>query len=147
MRRTALALLVVSMLVATTPSLAAGKPVDPLVKKVNSVRERHDLPALRHSPSLSRSSGRFASHLMRTNQFAHASSIWASSRFSRLAEIIAYHSGTRAQRSRTVRRWMHSPGHRSAILDPRVTWVGAGRAVGRLWGRKRTIWAVQFGRL
>lgn len=148
MRRTALALLAaISLATAMAPSAAASHKIDPLVEKLSSVRAQHGLPGLRQSPSLSRSARRFASHLMATDQFTHAPQIQASRRFDRLGEIIAFHNGRRARRSRTVRNWMASPGHRSVILDPSLRWVGAGRAVGHLWGAKRTIWVVQLGRL
>ena len=123
---------------------AAAPPA--VVNKVNRVRRRNGLRRLRLSPSLTRSSRRFARHLMRTDRFGHARRIRANPRFRRVGEVLAMHGGWRPRASKTIRAWMHSPTHRHVLLSRSYRRVGAGRAVGRFGGRRATIWVMQVGR-
>ena len=143
--RAAVAVLLVAGAVAALPPPApAATPV--VVKKINKVRRAHGLPALRYSPSLARSSRRFARHLMRVDRFAHARRVLAGGHFWRLGECLGRQLGWRLRPSRVVRGWLRSPRHRAIVLSRRFNRVGAGRARGLLWGRPSTIWVAQFGR-
>jgi uncharacterized protein YkwD len=135
---------VLVVLVAAPVSASAGTP--PMIRKINKARQAHGLPALRYSPSLGRSSRRFARHLMRTNSFGHARHIRASRRFHRLGECLGRQSGFRLRRSMMVRGWLGSPSHRAILLSREFNRVGASPARGRFGGQRSTIWVAQFGR-
>ena len=146
-RASGLRLVLVSCLVLAVAAPAAAVPREPrMVAKINAARERHGLPPLRPSRSLTRSARAYAAHLMRIDWFGHADRIRASPRFRMLGEVLAWHSDRRPRRSGTVRRWLASPGHRKLILKRAFRWIGAGRAVGRFGGGPATIWVVQLGR-
>jgi uncharacterized protein YkwD len=132
-----------ALLVAAAP--AAGSEL--MVQKVNEARRAHGLPSLRYSPSLSRTSARFARHQVVTDRFGHASRIWASSRFTRLGELLALQRGWRIRRSSAVRMWLRSSGHRAYLLGRHFRYAGAGRARGRMGTRMVTVWVVQLGSL
>jgi uncharacterized protein YkwD len=116
-----------------------------MVAKVNQVRASHGLPPVRASRSLNRSSGRYARKLMARDVMQHARRIQASSRFQRLGEVIGIHRGWRARRSRMLRGWLRSPGHRFVLLNPSLRYIGVGKARGRFGRRLATIWVVQMG--
>jgi uncharacterized protein YkwD len=144
MPRTRVVLVVLLVFTIAAPaSASAGTPA--MVKKINNARRAHGLPGLRYSPSLGRSSKRFARHLMRIDSFSHASRIRASGRFSQLGECLGRSSGFRLRRSVMVRLWLRSPTHRAILLSRAFNRVGASPARGRLWGRRATIWVAQFG--
>jgi uncharacterized protein YkwD len=134
----------VVLLVAVPASASAGTP--PMIRKINKARHAYGLPALRYSPSLGRSSGRFARRLISTGRFGHAPRIWASRRFRRVGECLGMQSGFRLRRSKMVRAWLNSPTHRAILLSRAFNRVGASPARGRFWGRRKTIWVAQFGR-
>lgn len=117
-----------------------------IIKEINGVRTTHGLRALHVAHNLRRSSWRFAHRLISWGYFGHASRIQASSSYHYKGEILEIHRGRRARVIQAVREWLHSPPHRAVILDPRFVWVGAGRSSGRMNGRRRTIWVMQFGR-
>jgi uncharacterized protein YkwD len=118
-----------------------------MVDALNAARARHDLPALKASPSLERSSFSFAERLMRTDVFAHAERIQARDRFRRLGEVLAWTAGWRLRRAVTVNMWLRSPAHRALILSRHFRYAGAGRSRGILGGGLATIWVVQLGSL
>jgi uncharacterized protein YkwD len=132
--------------VADAAPIEATAAADPMVGKINRVRRRYGLRPLRASGSLARSSRRFGRYLMRTDRFGHDSHIWASGRFRLKGEVLAWHSGWRARRSSTIRGWMHSPSHRSVLLNGRYRAVGAAPVRGSFGGRRATIWVAQVGR-
>ncbi len=134
-----------ALLVLMVPAVAEAARPSPLVAKVNDLRRAHGLPSLRQSPSLTRSSSRYANHMIRANRFGHASRIWASSRFRRLGEVLGLTRGWRVRRARVVRKWRRSPLHRALLLGRSFRYVGAGRARGRIGGRRVTVWVVQLG--
>jgi uncharacterized protein YkwD len=139
------------MVLALTLSLLSAAPAsgakDPraMVDTINRARAKHGAGALRHHRALSRSARRYARHLMRTGSFGHAGRIRASDRFSQLGELLARHPGRKPRRSRTVRRWVHSPGHSPVLLGRQFRFVGVGRVYGGFRGRRRTIWVVHLG--
>jgi uncharacterized protein YkwD len=113
---------------------------------INGARARHGLAPLHSSNSLHRSASAFAGHLMRTQRFAHATRIHASSRFRTLGETLAIRIGARRWRPRAVvRAWLHSPGHRALILSRGFRYGGAGSARGRFGGRNAVIWVLHLG--
>ena len=117
-----------------------------MVRKLNKFRRRHGLGPLRYSADLSRSATRYASFLIRTDRFGHASRIWTSKRFSSAGETLAYQPGWRVRRSQAIRMWLRSPGHRPLLLTRSFRYVGAGRSKGRFGSRRATIWVLHFGR-
>jgi uncharacterized protein YkwD len=115
------------------------------IDALNDVRRAHNLPALRVSGSLNRSSGRYARRMIRHDFFGHASHIQMAGGFRSAGETLAWHRGWRAQPRRTVSRWMHSPGHRAVLLSPGFRLVGMGFARGRLGSRMATTWVAHVG--
>jgi uncharacterized protein YkwD len=132
-------------LAADTLTATSASP-SPVVRKLNRVRRRHGLRRLHYSPTLARSSQRYARHLMRTDRFGHAPRIRANPSFRWLGEVLAMHRGWRPRSSSTIRSWMRSPTHRHVLLSRNFRRVGAGRAIGRFGGRRATIWVMQVGR-
>jgi uncharacterized protein YkwD len=139
------------VLVLALPTAASAKPVhtaaaSSMIGKINQVRARHGLPALRASSSLVGSSSRFSSFLLHRGVLAHRSHVSASGNFRRLGEALAMHSGRGLSVSSTVRMWLNSPPHRAVILTRSMNLVGAGAAQGRFRGHRATIWVLQTGR-
>jgi len=97
-------------------------PGERVVKRINVVRARHNLPALRHSPSLSRASKRWSEHLNRLGHLQHAVGFLGPYR--RAGEVLTSYPNP-------VKSWMGSPPHRAIILGD-WTLVGAGN-VGSTW--------------
>lgn len=107
-----------------------------LLRELNRVRGRFHLPPVRADR---RMNGEAASHsrdMARNRYFAHGA--WAG-RIARAAgparhmgEVIGWLStaSAGAEASRVVRAWLHSPEHRSVLLDGGFRRVGIGRAVG-----------------
>jgi uncharacterized protein YkwD len=133
------------LLVSAAEGQAQASP-SPMVDKINDVRRAHGLHALRYSSSLSRSSGRYARHLARTNRFQHAPRIRASHHFRRLGEILARMPGPTARRAETIDSWLASPGHRAVLLGPSFKYVGGGRALSGRGADAAVVWTIQFGR-
>ena len=145
MRRVSACSVAVALALGPSASADAAAPPSRMVEKINQVRERHGLHALRYSPSLGVSSSRYARHLIATDRFAHASRISASPRFSRVGEVLSLVSGWRSGMSATVRGWLRSATHRAVILNRRFGHVGVGAARGKFRGRRATIWVAQVG--
>ncbi|MGI8903581.1 MAG: CAP domain-containing protein [Solirubrobacteraceae bacterium] len=133
-------------LAVAPPSDARASVSDQMIVKVNEVRAAHGLRALRPSPSLSRSSGRFSRFLMARDMFGHRARVSSGAPFRRLGEVLAMHSGRRAKIRLTIRQWLASPGHRAIVLSPIMRYVGAGKTTGRFRGHRATIWVLQAGK-
>jgi uncharacterized protein YkwD len=129
---------------AKKPSLAKERGTA-LIELINETRAKHGLHALREAPSLNRSARRHSGYMLGADSFGHLSRIRASSRFTTLGEILAMHFDWRPRIGYTLRRWLHSPGHRSLALSSQFRYVGAGMARGNYGGRLATAWTVQFG--
>jgi uncharacterized protein YkwD len=141
----ALACIVVAL---PAPAEAKKSNAGPLMlQKINQVRARHGLGPLRLSPSLRRSSGRFAHWLMATDQFGHRANVSASHRFSRLGEALAMHAGRKPAVRHTVREWLASPPHRRIVLSRGMPWIGLGMSRGRFGSHRAVIWVLQVGKL
>src|SRR5918999_4344179 len=96
---------------------AAASAEDQMVAKINSYRAKHGLPGVRKSKSLTRTAERYSWKQLNSGYFGHSSRIQASSKYSRLGEILAWSSGSSARVSNTFRMWLNSPGHRAVIVD------------------------------
>jgi uncharacterized protein YkwD len=119
---------------------------DAMVQKINEVRARHGLRALRASGSLDQSSRRFAVHLMSQDALYHRARPSTGGGYRRAGEVLAMHTGSRERIGSTVARWMNSSGHRAVLLSRSMGEMGAGIAHGR-WGRSRAVvWVVQVGK-
>jgi uncharacterized protein YkwD len=136
-----------ALVLCLLPSAAAAGAKDPraMVDTINRARAKHGAHALRHHRALSRSARRYARRLMRIGRLGHSDRIRASDRFRHLGELLAEHPGRKPRRSRTVRRWVHSPWHSPVLLGRKFRFVGVGRVHGRFRGRRRTIWVVHLG--
>ena len=130
--------------VSQAQAQAAASPAR-VIDKINDVRRSHGLPALRRSGSLNATSSRYATRLIATDSFGHASRIQANVRFSRVGEVLALRSGWRSGVAAVVRGWLRSPSHRSVVLSRTFAYIGAGIAQGRFLRRRATIWVVQVG--
>jgi uncharacterized protein YkwD len=116
-----------------------------MFQKINNIRRAHGLAKLRPSYSLFISAKLYARRMMRSDYFGHLSRIPVTSRFRAAGETLAWHRGWRLSPRRTVRRWMHSPGHRAVLLSSRYNRIGVGRSRGRFWGRSATMWVAHVG--
>lgn len=130
---------------ALPASAQAASPPEIMLRKVNEVRAQRGVRGLHLSGSLNASAAGYSRWLLSTDNFGHLASIRASGSFDRLGEVLELHGGRRARITRTVRRWMHSPGHRAVLLDSSFRYFGAGITVGRFRGRRATISVGQFG--
>jgi uncharacterized protein YkwD len=137
-------LLVVAALATTAASASANAQRD-AIERLNQIRRAHGLTALRSSPSLQRSSTRYARHMMSRGYFGHGARIAVSSRFGRVGETLELHAGWDPQPERTITSWMNSPGHRAVLLSSRFRWVGMGIARGRDSSGPVTFWVAHVG--
>jgi uncharacterized protein YkwD len=117
-----------------------------MVRELNQIRVSHGLQPLHRSPSLHRSSSRYARYLMRRDFFGHQARIAVASSFEWAGENLELHWGWRPKPRYTVTRWMGSPEHRAVILSSEFRWVGVGRSRGRFDSNTATIWVAHFGR-
>jgi uncharacterized protein YkwD len=103
-------------------------------------REAHGLPAFTRDERLDRASRRHSRAMARTHFFAHRGADgtdpiarmraagWPRDRGG--AENIAWGARGGSTPAEIVDGWMHSPGHRRNILDPRLRLIGVGIAAG-----------------
>jgi uncharacterized protein YkwD len=138
---TGLVLVVTLLPVATAAANAQRDAIDQL----NRIRRAHGLAQLRPSPSLHRSSTRYARHMVRAGHFGHASRIAVSSRFGRAGETLELHSGWEPEPRLAIDGWMSSPAHRDVLLSSRFRWVGMGVARGRDSNGPYTVWVAHVG--
>jgi uncharacterized protein YkwD len=138
--------LLVLLALLLAPTAQAGFHERELRSLVNAERAGHGVAKLRHSPALSRSATRYARRLLRRGVLAHGARISAPRRFSLLAENLALVGGSGPQPGLAVRLWMHSPGHRAAVLHTGMRRMGAGRATGYFRGQRATVWVLHLGR-
>jgi len=158
-RPTALAAAALSAALLAAPAPAAAKPcaggdIVPTASNVKQVRhatlcllnkERtsRGLKRLHSNHRLRRAAQRYSREMAIRNFFAHRSpsgstllgrirrTAYLSSRRSwMLGENIAWGAGSLASPRKTVRAWMHSPGHKRNILTGRFTEIGIGVVAG-----------------
>jgi uncharacterized protein YkwD len=140
-----LCVLAACLLVPAAPASAGRSAESQMLNKINSYRAGHGLPKVRRSKSLTRSAERYSWKQMNSGYFGHSNRIQASSKYSRLGEILAWSQGGSARVNNTFRMWLNSSGHRAVIMDRGFRYAGAGRASGNFRGDTATIWTVQFG--
>jgi uncharacterized protein YkwD len=124
---------------------AAATPQQDAIDQLNEIRRAKDLPALRASASLHRSSTRYARQMIATGYFGHASRIAVGSQFTRAGETLALHAGWTVEPEQTIGQWMSSSTHRGVLLSPNYGWIGIGTARGRLGSRLVTVWVAHVG--
>ena len=139
------ALLAALMCLAVPAAAHATSPAKLMLKKVNSYRANHGLKKVRFNRSLAHSAAAYSRYQMRHGYFGHASRIHASHRFHMLGEIIEIHRGGPGVRT-AFKAWLHSPPHRSIIMNSSFKMAGAGYVTGRFHGHRSTIWTMHFGR-
>jgi uncharacterized protein YkwD len=125
---------------------SASSPGQRAVASLNKIRASHGLGPLRVSPSLRRSSGRYARLMLKQDFFGHQARISVSRRFRRGGETLALHYGRRVSAGWEVRAWMHSPPHRRLLMSRRFTWVGISAARGRMGRQRAVTWVGHFGK-
>jgi uncharacterized protein YkwD len=138
-------LLVAFSCLAVPAGATAASPGALMLKKVNTYRAHHGLKKVRFNRSLAHSAAAFSRYQMRKGRFGHASRIHASHRFRMLGEIIEIHRGGAGVRT-AFKAWLHSPPHRSIIVNRSFKMAGAGFVTGRFHGHRCTIWTMHFGR-
>jgi uncharacterized protein YkwD len=103
---------------------------------LNAERRRHGAPRLRQNARLRRAAVRHSRAMVRQRFFSHVAPSGSTMvarivnagyrRWVSLGENIAWGSGTLAAPAAVVRGWMHSPGHRENLLNPRFREIGIG---------------------
>jgi len=106
---------------------------------LNAERRKHGLRKLRLSKRLSKAARKHSRDMVRRDYFSHTSLSGATfiDRIKRtgylrgagswmVGENLAWGSGSRSSAAKTVRAWMHSPGHRHNILTRRFVHIGVG---------------------
>jgi len=133
--------------IAAPPAASAGvsRTEQNLVRAVNDARQANGLAPLRGMRKLHRSAGRYSRWQLRHGYFGHLPRIRMSSSFSLRGEVLRLRWGRGVNPRATVRQWMRSPGHRSAILHGGMRVGGAGVAVGRLNGSAATVVTFHMG--
>lgn len=108
-----------------------------VLRSVNRVRARRGLPRLRLNRRISFVAGIHSADMARHRFIGHSSSngtpfnvrIRTVMNARTVGETLAAMRGSTTGR-RVVRAWMHSPGHRTQVLNPRYRRMGVGRATG-----------------
>jgi uncharacterized protein YkwD len=136
---------VMAVLCALPEAARSATPAEAVRQEINDFRADHGLPGLRASPSLDRSSVRFARSMMARDQFGHADQINASQIFSRLGELLQFRYGWQTRPRLAVRSWKHSPSHTRLLLSRSFDYAGGGRSKGYFGQARATIWVVQLG--
>ena len=137
-----LAAVLTAALFALAPAPVSAGPRRQMVGTINFVRSWGHIHGLRMSRRLSGAASQWARYLMRRNVIAHSSRALRHHE----GEIIEWHSGSRPRVRDVVHEWLNSPEHRRVMLARNYRRAGAGRAVGRIGGRRSTIWVVRFAR-
>lgn len=127
---------------------------------VNYTRRKHGLRRYRTRTSLDWSAARKGTDILHCNSFSHSacgrkfdhwirrSGYIKPRRGWSTGENIAWGSGDLGNVRAIFNAWMHSPSHRSAILDRYYTDLGVGVERGRMKGLKSSrVWVLHFGDL
>ena len=113
-----------------------------LVRAISHARVAHGLAPVRGSRTLARSAGRYSRWQLRNGYFGHQPRIRMSSRFGVGGEVLRWVPSWRVKLRRTLRMWLRSPSHRSALLYPGMRYAGRGhrqRALSRAAGVMITV--------
>ncbi|MCA0918981.1 CAP domain-containing protein [Pseudooceanicola nanhaiensis] len=133
----------------TVDPRAQGQASASLAGEVNEMRRQQGLPLLRSLGELDRIAAARAADMARNGYFSHydarGETVIKRVRESglsscRTSENIAFGQDTPLQ---TAIEWMRSPGHRKAMLDSKVDYIGTARAV----AQGRAYWVAVFSRL
>jgi uncharacterized protein YkwD len=154
MRRAA-ALLAAALAVVAGASNAGARGVRAersLEVAVNSVRAAHGCGPLRLHRGLARAAGGQARLLLADGRLDHDAGTPLMQRLHRaapgahlLGEDLAWGAGPRALPRSIVRQWLHSPAHRSVLLDCRFSRLGVGVASGSFRGHMHaTVYAADL---
>jgi len=141
------AVLAIGIVFSAQAQAHASSAEDSMLGELNDARRAYGLTALRDSSLLSESASSYSRYMLARDYFGHLSAVRTSSKFTLKGEVLAWHSGSNPRVGPTVASWLGSPSHRRVILHPRMRYVGAGMARGRLGGGTATVWTIHFGRL
>jgi uncharacterized protein YkwD len=134
-------------------TVLTDQPVDKsqMLSLVNSYRQQHGLPALRHDPALDAVSQKMARHIAERDSM----DTWAHSAFglSQRLEKAGYANYAGAENlgagytdlSAAFRGWQGSEGHNKNLLNPYVTRIGIART-NRNTGKWRNFWVMTLSR-
>lgn len=122
---------------------AAARMRRAIVACANRKRRAAGLSALRVAGVLTRAAQLHAGNMARQDFFSHTDrrgrNFWHRvAMFDRKREFFARSENIAVGNvpiNRICAGWMQSSGHRKNMLDPDVTWIGAGFATGGSWGR------------
>jgi uncharacterized protein YkwD len=128
---------------------------------LNVERRKRGLRKLRLSRRLSKAARKHSRDMVRRDYFSHTSLSGASfvDRIRRtgylsgamswmVGENLAWGSGSRSSPAKTVKAWMHSPGHRHNILTGRFVHIGVGIVAGapaNVGGSAAATYTTDFG--
>jgi uncharacterized protein YkwD len=125
-------LLAAALLVAVAIPLARAQEQNDarlIAQLTNQDRQEHGLPPLKWNDALAAAAAAHAEWMVRERTLSHqfpaepelaARAASAGAHFQAVAENIAFGPNPES----IERGWMHSPGHRANILDPRMTAIG-----------------------
>lgn len=129
---------------------------------INAERTRRGRRALERDSRLVRAGAKHVEDMVDRRYFAHES-LGGSAPLDRIrragygarhrswmfGEILAWGTLSRSRPAAVVENWMHSAGHRAAILEPSFSEAGPGATIGnpRLPGGAGVTVAVEFGRV
>jgi uncharacterized protein YkwD len=128
------ALLAVVSIVCVLPcaSASASARLDrteaKIIRAMNTIRSKHDLPRLRISGGLARAADVHSKTMARTGRLAHGDTgrrVRRYVRTKRVGENLAWMTGCRARA--IVRMWMNSAGHRQIMLSRKFRRVGVAK--------------------
>jgi len=145
MRYAVLGMALIALAAPSTANAGVSPTEKALVRAVSDARQNHGLARLRGARVLHRSAGRYSHWQLRHGYYGHSARIRMSSRYSLRGEVLRLHWGRGIRPRKTVRMWMRSPAHRSAILHSGMRLGGAGVARGRFHGRRATIVTLHLG--
>jgi uncharacterized protein YkwD len=135
------AFVILSSLVFPPTSGAAGAAASSpsaLLAAVNDARAAHGLPPLRTDSTLRRAARSHSVQMLRTGSFTHGPFAQRMQSFHaqgpRLAENIAWGTGSYGSAQAIVQAWLSSPEHRANLLRPGFTRIGLGVADGTFQG-------------
>jgi len=134
-------------------TVLTDRPVDKaqMLSLVNSYRQQHGLPALRHDPALDTVSQKMARHIAERDSM----DTWAHSAFGLSQRLdkagYANYAGAEnlgagyADLPAAFRGWQGSAGHNKNLLNPYVTRIGIART-NRNTGKWRNFWVMTLAR-
>jgi uncharacterized protein YkwD len=148
---------------ALVPTAANGQEVRAATLcLLNRERTSRGLRALRHDGQLRKAAQGYSREMVRQSFFDHvgrdgstlAGRVKSRTTYLRsaahwsLGENLYWGTGERATPRESVDGWMHSPGHRHNILDPRFRDIGIGIAIGApedVGGEPAATYTTEFG--